>query len=210
MRRSAFQSRSRCWRQRIEHFSWSSPTIGSRASCARACLAKIAARAMTFERARKRAFMTLSQIGISYPKSTLSQSAGGWLKGAPQAGDRFPWVNLKLNASGAPADIYRTLDDRRFNLLVFGSNGSGPGYVGDFRSACHRLGHSGQRGKPKGNGARANPASSFFLLRPDGHIGLCGTTADMASIPGYLSDCMRVMGNSQPAMGLQARRAMAV
>jgi 2-polyprenyl-6-methoxyphenol hydroxylase-like FAD-dependent oxidoreductase len=173
-------------------------------------LAKIAARAMTFERARKRAFMTLSQIGISYPKSTLSQSAGGWLKGAPQAGDRFPWVKLKLNASGSPADIYRTLDDRRFNLLVFGSTDQVPVTSGTFGQLVTAWVIPDNAENRKEMERAQIPASSFFLLRPDGHIGLCGTAADMATIPGYLSDCMRVMGKSQPIIGLQARRAMAM
>ncbi|HKS60562.1 MAG TPA: FAD-dependent monooxygenase, partial [Xanthobacteraceae bacterium] len=43
---------------------------------------RIAALAMTFERVRKRAFRTLSQIGISYPGSALSQTRGSLPGGA--------------------------------------------------------------------------------------------------------------------------------
>src|SRR5262249_50710175 len=149
-------------------------------------LAKIAARAMVFERARKLAFLTLSQTGISYPRSALSQSTGQLPREAPKAGDRFPWVKLKLRPSGPAVDIYQALDDRRFNLLVFGSTDQ----------ARFELGSLGQlvttwvipdSVENRNEMGRAHiPASSFFLLRPDGHVGLRGTTADPATIREYL------------------------
>src|SRR5437868_15003173 len=57
-------------------------------------IAKVAARAMNYERVRTLAFRTLSQIGIHYPKTTLSQTQAGLPTEAPKAGDRFPWVQL--------------------------------------------------------------------------------------------------------------------
>ena len=45
-------------------------------------------------RSRRFAFRTISQIGISYPDSALSQALSGLPKGAPEAGDRFPWLRL--------------------------------------------------------------------------------------------------------------------
>ena len=59
-------------------------------------LARIVARAMTFERVRKLAFRTLSQIGIKYPQSPLSQSLAQLPAGAPVAGDRFPWLQTQV------------------------------------------------------------------------------------------------------------------
>jgi hypothetical protein len=32
------------------------------------------------------------------------------------------------------------------------------------------------------------PQPSFYLIRPDGHVGLCGTRADAAAIRRYLAD----------------------
>ena len=55
-------------------------------------LAKIAAFAMSIERIQKIAFRTVSQTGIAYRKSSLSQSLDGLPDGAPRAGDRFPWL----------------------------------------------------------------------------------------------------------------------
>src|ERR1041384_5797288 len=81
---------------------------------------RIAAIAMTIERVRKLAFHTLSQIGIRYPQSALSQTAGQLPATSPKAGDRFPWLHLRMRADNAPEDVFKALDDTRFNLLVFG------------------------------------------------------------------------------------------
>ncbi|HEX6610160.1 MAG TPA: FAD-dependent monooxygenase, partial [Hyphomicrobiaceae bacterium] len=50
-------------------------------------MARVAAIAMRFERVRTLAFRTISQVGISYPKSPLSQTLFGLPKGGPVAGD---------------------------------------------------------------------------------------------------------------------------
>ena len=173
-------------------------------------LAKIAAFAMSFERARKLAFLTLSQTGIGYPKSQLSQSAGALPGDAPKAGDRFLWLRLKLHASGPPVDIYQALDDRRFNLLVFGATDH----------ARFELGGLGQvvttwivpdNIENRNEMSRAKiPAPSFFLLRPDGHVGLCGTSADAGTIREYLSQRVKLVGNSEVVTNLPMRRVMAV
>ena len=61
-------------------------------------LARIAAFAMARERIQRFAFRTVSQIGIHYRASSLSASAPGLPDAAPRAGDRFPWLRLKLEA----------------------------------------------------------------------------------------------------------------
>jgi hypothetical protein len=83
-------------------------------------LARAAAFAMTQEPVRRLAFRTISQIGIRYRKSLLSQTLAGLPKGAPVAGDRFPWLKLRLRASGPVEDLFEKLDDTRFNLIVTG------------------------------------------------------------------------------------------
>jgi 2-polyprenyl-6-methoxyphenol hydroxylase-like FAD-dependent oxidoreductase len=40
---------------------------------------------------------TISQIGIRYPDSPLSRTLGGLPEGAPRAGDRFPWLRVRLS-----------------------------------------------------------------------------------------------------------------
>ena len=70
---------------------------------------------MRSERMRRLVFMTISQIGIRYPSSPLSQTLDGLPDGAPRAGDRFPWLRLKFSPDGAAEDLYARLDDTRFN-----------------------------------------------------------------------------------------------
>ena len=83
-------------------------------------LARIAAFAMSLERIQKVAFRTVSQTGINYRKSALSESLEGLPDGAPRAGDRFPWLRLKFQANGPVEDLFQKLDDTRFNLIVIG------------------------------------------------------------------------------------------
>ena len=63
-------------------------------------LARIAAFAMRRERMQRFAFRTVSQTGIGYRKSALSKSLDGLPARAPRAGDRFPWLRLKLGRTG--------------------------------------------------------------------------------------------------------------
>ena len=73
--------------------------------------ARILAFVMTIGRIRKFAFLTISQTGIRYPESPLSLTQAGLPGSAPHAGDRFPWLRLKFQASGPLEDLYRKLDD---------------------------------------------------------------------------------------------------
>jgi 2-polyprenyl-6-methoxyphenol hydroxylase-like FAD-dependent oxidoreductase len=61
--------------------------------------------AMRFERTRLLAFRTISQVNIRYPRSPLSQALEGMPDGAPRAGDRFPWLRLKLSPNGQVESI---------------------------------------------------------------------------------------------------------
>ena len=83
-------------------------------------LARVAAFAMRRERIQKFAFRTISQTGIRYRDSRLSETLAGLPDAAPRAGDRFPWLQLKLQAGGPTEDLFAILDDTRFNLLLFG------------------------------------------------------------------------------------------
>jgi 2-polyprenyl-6-methoxyphenol hydroxylase-like FAD-dependent oxidoreductase len=156
-------------------------------------MARVAAIAMRFEFVRTFAFRTIAQIGISYPKSALSQSLSASPKGAPAAGDRFPWLHLKLNAAGAAGDLFETLDDTRFNLLVVGQTPPATDVLslGDL-CVVHAI-----PADPFNNAelARAHvPQPSFYLLRPDGHIGLCGGSLEVEAIKRYVSERLHLRG----------------
>jgi 2-polyprenyl-6-methoxyphenol hydroxylase-like FAD-dependent oxidoreductase len=146
--------------------------------------ARIAAFAMTIARVRRFAFLTLSQTGIHYRASPLSRALPGFPADAPQPGDRFPWLRLRLRAGAPVEDLFQALDDARWNLLVFGDPAAAPD-LGD------RVVSRGVPADPENARALARvriPERAFFLLRPDGHIALAGTRLEAAVIVRYLSD----------------------
>jgi 2-polyprenyl-6-methoxyphenol hydroxylase-like FAD-dependent oxidoreductase len=150
-------------------------------------LANVAARAMKFERVRQLAFRTIAQIGISYPGSSLSQELPHLPKDAPAAGDRFPWMQLKFAANDAAEDLFDRLDDRKFNLLMMGQSPIAPQTLDDFGDLL-RIHTIAADPANTAELARAKvPQRSFYLLRPDGHVGLCGTSFDAAAIKRYLA-----------------------
>jgi 2-polyprenyl-6-methoxyphenol hydroxylase-like FAD-dependent oxidoreductase len=149
-------------------------------------MARAAAFAMRVERAKKLAFRTLSQTGIAYPDSPLSMASTGLAEGAPRPGDRFPWLRLKREAEGEVKDLYELLDDTRFNLITFGQVAPSwkvPGF--DDLLAIHAFGSDEHNSREL---ARAGVSgAAYFLLRPDGHVGLAGVRADAAQVGRYMS-----------------------
>ena len=154
-------------------------------------LARIAAFAMGLKRIQGLAFRVVSQTGIHYRMSSLSQSLSGLPEGAPGAGDRFPWLHLKLRADGPVEDLFEKLDDTRLTLIVIGQPLPTEGVpdLGDLLR-IHVI--------PDGpvndvELARAHiPRPSFYLLRPDGHVGLCGGSLNAGAIAHYVSGRLRL------------------
>ena len=150
-------------------------------------IARIASFAMSLKRVQLAAFLTVSQTGINYRTSALSFSLDRMPAEAPQAGDRFPWLKLKRRPGGAAEDLFQALDDTRFHLLAFGQSAPREGLpmLGDL------LGIHAIPDDPINDAelARAKiPSPSFYLLRPDGHVGLCGSSLDEGAIARYLAD----------------------
>jgi hypothetical protein len=165
-------------------------------------VAKILALAMRLDRIRKLVFRTISQIGIQYRESALSQTLPGLPDAAPRAGDRFPWLRLKLSAGGPSEDLFRKLDDTRFNLIVIGqpvvtyggcrfaepvpatSPGGLPG-LGDLLRT-HAIPSDPVNDREL---ERASiPRPSFYLLRPDCHVGLSGIRLEAEAVTRYFSE----------------------
>lgn len=147
-------------------------------------MARAAAFAMTIDRARRFLFRTISQIGIRYRKSLLSRSLVAMPQGAPAAGDRFPWGQLRLQAGGPAEDLFQALDDTRFNLLVIGQPDPGPRVLTDLLRIVAIPTDTDNKGELRRMGV---PERCCYLLRPDGHVALAGTRLDMASISRYFS-----------------------
>jgi 2-polyprenyl-6-methoxyphenol hydroxylase-like FAD-dependent oxidoreductase len=134
---------------------------------------RIAAVAMRSRRVKRVAFQTLSQIGIRYRESSLSQTLGGVPESAPHAGDRFPWLRLKFHPQGPREDLFQKLDDTRFNLLMIGQAASLAASLqfGDMLQV-HVVPPDIENKAALAAASVSSP--SYYLLRPDGHIGLAG------------------------------------
>ena|SRR5262245_7691840 len=150
-------------------------------------LARIAAFAMSIERIQRVAFRIVSQTGIRYRSSALSKTLEGFPDRAPRAGDRFPWLRLKLRTDGPIEDMFQRLDDRSFSLVVVGQP-SPPEQalgLGDL-ARIHAI------PVDPANDAELEraqiPQPSFYLLRPDGHVGLCGLRFEAAAVRRYVSE----------------------
>jgi hypothetical protein len=154
-------------------------------------LANVAAFAMRFQPAQRFAFQTISQIGISYRSSLLSETLADVPDDAPRAGDRFPWLRISF-APGAPAeDLFARLDDTRFNLIVVGQpplSGEPPELGGLLRT--HEIPADQANARELARARIPNP--SYYLLRPDGYIGLAGIRPDAAALRRHLVERLRM------------------
>jgi 2-polyprenyl-6-methoxyphenol hydroxylase-like FAD-dependent oxidoreductase len=150
-------------------------------------IARIAAFAMTIERARLFAFRTISQIGIRYRRSPLSKTLGVLPERAPCAGDRFPWLELKLTAEGKPMDLFQALDDTKFNLLVFGQ-AKGVDAAGAYADLLRMLVVPDDAGNARELARVGIAGPAFYLLRPDGHVGFAGTRLEAEPVRRYLAE----------------------
>lgn len=148
---------------------------------------KMAALAMSSLRVRKAAFRTLSQTGISYPQSPLSRTIGASSGQGPRAGDRFPWLKLTFAPGGRPEDLFTRLDDRHFNLIVIGQPAPSAASLGAADLVrVHAV--ALDDGNARALAAVSITAPAFYLLRPDGHIGLAGTQFDAAAVSRWMRD----------------------
>lgn len=154
---------------------------------------RLLAFAMRFEKTRKLAFRTVSQIGIRYPASPLSRNLPGLPRGAPTAGDRFPPLELKFDAAGEPEELFARLDDTRISLLLIGEQPVPDGWrTRDELVDIHRIPDEPVNRAGLARLGIVGPAC--FLLRPDGHIGLAGARVGGSDLRSYLEDALSLMG----------------
>ena len=154
-------------------------------------LARVAAFAISRERIQKFAFRVVSQTGIHYRNSSLSESTEDPPRRAPRAGDRFPWLRLKFSRNGPVEDLFRKLDDTLFHLIVIGQTAlsereSG---FGDLLN-IHEIPDDPVNEAELARAKVSRP--SFYLLRPDGHVGLCGERLEVTAVARYASERLRI------------------
>jgi len=156
---------------------------------------KLLAQAIKLERVQKLAFLTISQTGIEYRKSPLSENLPGLPEAAPRAGDRFPWIRVKFTDGGPREDLYQKLDDTRFTLIVIGQPppvSRIPALNGTMQMLTIPVTaeNRAELGRVK------VPEAAFYLLRPDGYVGLAGVRLDMAEVNRYVSGRLRLIGGA--------------
>ena len=146
---------------------------------------KLMGLAIRLSRVQKLAFLTISQTGISYRASRLSETLPGWPDAAPRSGDRFPWLRLMFSPHASREDLYAKLDDTRFTLIVFGQASPADGTMGlGDNLRVLTIPESAENTREL---ERAGvPSTAFYLLRPDGYVGLSGLRLDPAAIERYV------------------------
>ena len=155
---------------------------------------KLLALAMRSKRIQKIAFRTISQTGIRYRDSRLSETLPGLSPSAPRAGDRFPWLRVKLLPNGPVEDLFKKLDDTKFSLIVIGQ----PSPAGGIPSLADLLDVHAIPSDPANDSelARADiPQPSFYLVRPDGYVGLAGIGLDLEAATRYIEERLQLGAN---------------
>jgi 2-polyprenyl-6-methoxyphenol hydroxylase-like FAD-dependent oxidoreductase len=123
--------------------------------------------------ARTFLFRTVSQIGVHYPKSPLSEGHSGGLKG----GDRLPWV-------GGPSgvDNFEALKSLAWQVHLYGEAGSG------LADSCSGLGVPLHvfPWSPRMDAAGLT-RGAYYLIRPDGYIAMIEASGRVDGLRDYLA-----------------------
>ena len=94
-------------------------------------------------------------------------------------------------------DLFQRLDDTRFNLLAVGQPvPSAESFgLGDLLHV-HTIPRDGDNAKALAAVSIGDRA--FYLLRPDGHVGLAGIDLDVAAVKRWFSDNHMRYGSAAP------------
>jgi hypothetical protein len=125
-------------------------------------------------------FRTVSQIGVNYRGSPLSEGAAGPLRG----GDRLPWVGT--GRTGADEDNFAPLTSLRWQVHVYGEPAEG------LAERCETLGLPlvGFPWSPDLGRTSGLRRGVLYLIRPDGYLALI----DGEASPQRLEECFTRRG----------------
>lgn len=131
--------------------------------------------AFGFDSVRHIIFPLVSQIGINYRSSSLSQNVGAF---AVEAGDRMPWFEIDGRS------VYEFLRQPRFHLVTFSDGGGQPPTLPEKwrdRIDSHLF--------PLTEAVREHFGRDdpfYLILRPDNYIGLISDEFDPDAVESYL------------------------
>lgn len=155
--------------------------------------------AFNFKSVRQRAFRVVSQIGIRYRKSKLSEQ-NLVLEGKLKAGDRMPYVHVYDEQEKKLKSIYQIMDTPKFQALICLSNTD---QIGEKEADALKVvldGYTEQIDTHNIHNITENVAmfdnlkikqSMVFLVRPDNYIGYIGAVDDLEGIQNYLNLIMK-------------------
>jgi hypothetical protein len=144
----------------------------------------IAGVAFSLDAVKKFVFPRISQIGINYQHSPLSENGGSF---SVKAGDRMPYFTID------GASVYDRLREPKFHLLTFfdGQN-EPPNPTAEFQNKYTDL-FDFHQSPLYPNVAEIFGASETFsvLLRPDNYIGTISAGASFEAIENYLNRILK-------------------
>jgi hypothetical protein len=127
---------------------------------------------------------------------------------APKAGDRFPWLRLKFATNGPVEDVFQKASDTQFNLIMIGQPPL-PENVLDLDDDHLRVHSIAKDSINDEKLSRAQiPQPSFYLIRPDGYIGLCGTRLETEDLRAYFTQNLGL--NASREQHVKERAAVSV
>jgi 2-polyprenyl-6-methoxyphenol hydroxylase-like FAD-dependent oxidoreductase len=128
-------------------------------------------------------FHIVSQLGISYPDSSLSVGRAGSVGG----GDRLPWVRSESGSDGT--SNFAPLASLRWQVHVYGDGAPG------VRQACEELGLEHHAFAWRAAVARSGLArDATYLVRPDGYVALVDATGGTERLREYVASRPWVRG----------------
>lgn len=121
----------------------------------------------------KYVYKNLSQTGLNYRESLLSEGAAGKIR----AGDRLPWVRTEY------FDNYDSLNSRMWQIHIYGKTDSNFNSVANFRGFTIFEFRWNKQLEAAGF-----TRDAFYLVRPDGYIALCNIRQNPAVLKKYLNE----------------------
>jgi 2-polyprenyl-6-methoxyphenol hydroxylase-like FAD-dependent oxidoreductase len=119
-------------------------------------------------------FRTISQCGVNYRASSLSEGRTGGVHG----GDRLPWVKPQLNQAG---DNFTPLTSLDWQVHVYGdATPAIQAMCADRKLPLHIFSWRPEMGRA---GLQRN---AVYLLRPDGHVALANRDGSAPAVASYL------------------------